>query len=594
MMRLSIPDSDYLNVEFSAHKLLNPRVIWVSPLFQPNLWHNSSAKEVKKAFADRFAYIVPGGITFDHVFFDPNDSKTVRAERYGGRGIGNNGGGARCGNIDCYQIKGIGKNPLAGQGADLHHSYGGFKAHIAVHEAIYASVLNQIMPLGTATIYGVIFVGPDAAYVKGIERGWGSLMVREIVLRPAHFFRAHKFIPISNTAMRIPSDVARVRRANKELLRAAGSHAAFITYLGHFLKNCADQFSFARLSRLVHGAMTPSNLCFDGRWIDLTNTTFCNSKDNYSSENTNTPTFYEELKYPLVILSEIAETFSKYNSVKVNTAPLIRYYYECVEDGLSRHLDYLFGLPDIERDSTNQESLRLTLKVVVVSILSSGPMVAGLWPETMPMDDTILIFLGSLFISIFNRKVAVRKLTENLKFEYHIATRIIEAFSDLLKTDYSTVASNYKSYNIFIVSCAIASIKRCLLAEYFYKGRIETFVKSLLAADDLDGAAEFMNVSVMISEWAFGGVEISYITLLKTPKLLILFDVTCGEFRTVDENSPSCEMSLLSDVTNYISTNPVEYFVAGGYDFRPYLEYIFDLFNEAALNINREDGSIFT
>ncbi|ELE50971.1 mchC domain protein [Escherichia coli] len=59
-------------------------------------------------------------------------AKVFHAERYGGSGIQRNGGGARCGFDGNYQVKGIGSNPLVGEGTDERHSNGALGAVHAI------------------------------------------------------------------------------------------------------------------------------------------------------------------------------------------------------------------------------------------------------------------------------------------------------------------------------------------------------------------------------------------------------------------------------------------------------------------------------
>lgn len=157
--------------QFKAVKIRNPKCVWVHDIF-----HEVDAEmtETMRAFGETFGYLVKNGVTFDNLEFDEADTKLFLAERYGGFGIGYNGGGARCGSLGPFQVKGCGKNLLAGADQDVHHSYGGFKALYAAHEAIYGSILEGILPLGAVRILGIILTGADGAYVlKDVERGWG-------------------------------------------------------------------------------------------------------------------------------------------------------------------------------------------------------------------------------------------------------------------------------------------------------------------------------------------------------------------------------------------------------------------------------------
>src|SRR5690606_31109938 len=114
------------------------------------------------------------------------------AERYGGFGLGTNGGGARVANINDAQIKGIGANALAGQGAPKSHSYGGLDIQSAVKEIIYSRLLNKISPIGAQAIQGLILLDEVSALHNG-KKAPSVLMVREPVARPGHFLPCANF-----------------------------------------------------------------------------------------------------------------------------------------------------------------------------------------------------------------------------------------------------------------------------------------------------------------------------------------------------------------------------------------------------------------
>ena len=227
--------------------------------------------------------MIPGSECFDSVEFDRQDSKLFQAERYGGIGTGMNGGGARCGNHNGLQIKGLGKNCLAGKHTDHLHSYGGLSLISAVVEVIYTNLLSGLMPLGAAQIYGVIVTGEKTSYYYSYKtdetlKSWGALLVRGLYLRPAHFVRAGGYC--SNENMEIPSDKFRTKRAHRKLKQLIGEDKAVIQFFGHYLANLANQFAFARMARISHGAVAPGNIALNGCWLDLELASFIKSGEN--------------------------------------------------------------------------------------------------------------------------------------------------------------------------------------------------------------------------------------------------------------------------------------------------------------------------
>jgi hypothetical protein len=304
------------------------------------------ARLTETDFASRFSYVVAESDTFKHLKINAGETLTAYAERYGGRGVGNNGGGARCGNIGHYQVKGIGRNPLAGGSPTEWHSYGGLNARDAIYEAVYSEVLGKILPLGVVKTHGVILTSPLAAYnefdpktANKAELGWGALMVRDICLRPGHFFRAAHHAPHNKGPDGLSSDIIRVRDVH-QILSKIMSTTALVSFLGTFLRNCANQFSFAKIARISHGGICPSNLSFDGRWIDLTNATFVDGARNIGG----LPPFHEEAWTVIEILKEFVATHCKYNNISLNINPLLEYYASALNSYFIYYSCDLFGI----------------------------------------------------------------------------------------------------------------------------------------------------------------------------------------------------------------------------------------------------------
>lgn len=99
---------------FLATRMLDGKVVWINPEWASDESLPADA-DVFEVFRSRFACMIPNSELFSSLRFDQSAPVELLAERYGGCGIGYNGGGVRCGNLGKYQIKGIGKNLLAGQ-----------------------------------------------------------------------------------------------------------------------------------------------------------------------------------------------------------------------------------------------------------------------------------------------------------------------------------------------------------------------------------------------------------------------------------------------------------------------------------------------
>jgi hypothetical protein len=564
-MDLKPDDFPALLHSFNACTLRHVHTLWVNERYPERV--DGDLAQTKAAFGRRFAYLIPGGPTFDNLHFDHDDVAAMSAERYGGSGIADNGGGVRCGNLEGYQVKGIGKNTLVGSGSDLHHTYGGFKAVYAIHEAIYAKVLSRLLPVGVAEIYGVILTGPDAAFVKGTHRGWGGLLVREPAIRPGSLLRASHFVPSAQVGATLLSDVGRVRSVNRKLIRMVGGARGMAQLLGKFLANSADQFSFARIAGIMHGALTPSNMCLDGRWIDLTNTSFLSSAENCGGGNRKTASFYEEMHEPVKMVKSMVDALARFAGYALDVKPLVNYYYECLDYGLSSHLDYLCGLPRAAFTAPDQNPNLKLLSDAVMNVLSSAPVHYDRWPNKASEREPIFELIASLFSE------AVRAGEDAADGNGAVPQELVRAFRVAILQDSTTGrARDVSPVNLLIV-CCITSGKRLLLSSYFFKQRLETAVNQMLAANDLAGLETFIETAVRMSTWIFNGLQEheDAVVLLDLRSVVIKFDGRRGDFCVVLAGKPVLHFSRADQLAKWCEHTCAEIFISDDFTFLPYL-----------------------
>src|SRR5690349_17860989 len=98
-------------VDFRVQRILSPKALWVSNEFKKTCTNETTDEETKMLFSNLFSFIIPDSALMANLELDPSETKTYHAERYGGVGVGDNGGGARVGNTGGFQVKGVGKNP---------------------------------------------------------------------------------------------------------------------------------------------------------------------------------------------------------------------------------------------------------------------------------------------------------------------------------------------------------------------------------------------------------------------------------------------------------------------------------------------------
>jgi hypothetical protein len=460
----------------------------------------------------------------------PAMSGTV--ERYGGTGIGANGGGARCINYEAgdptsapdgtrrmFQAKGTGQNPVVGQHDDREHSYGGLDARKAIVETIYTHVLGSVLPLGTVKIFGLVFTGHDTAY-NGIGDCWGVTMIRDQCLRPAHFMKAGGFKPTVEFAKAQPGELARMRRLYKRIHAESENSQAFIRYLGQYLRNAANQFSFARAARITHGTLSPSNLAMDGRWLDLPVASFLSGGVNYNISSI----FYAEGAEPLGYALEIIHNYAKFNGLKLSPSILSRYYAESFEAYFKVHLAFVFGVPVREdRAGPLLENPSLVHLARMLGGIINRDRKIRMERPARDSADPVVAFVSGCHASL--RGLAVAKgcfATAGIDpgeipaIAAHFRA-LVDEYARILCIEQHDAATAELGF-------LLVALKRGLLASAFYLPVVDDEVKRLCAEGSPDDIGALIDDYIEASAWIFEEAS-GEITLFKGRDLAISY---CG------------------------------------------------------------------
>lgn len=353
-------------------------------------------------------------INNDDLNFMADDPATFYAERYGGIGIGSHGGGARCGiaSKGCYLVKGIGCTPLLGHEAPLDYSHGGVSLFEAIKEAVWGEVLYYALPYRSTRAPYVIATGTRCWWV--VNR-WGEdllrerygedvylprgLIVREVAIRPAHFMRAIYFKPALELNRKISSDVERVR-ANINVLHHALPQPSHLTVaditspieqlrlgLGEMARRFAMQEATAKAKRLIHGNISPSNICLDGRWLDFGSFTALPGWGDVMGYGA----FWDNSSIYANIFSELCFNIRKYYAVKNEPLPqeeaLLAEYQATYTSWLQKQFLSLTGWPLILLDEVQSMPVFLCLYRSLLAIAKSGHNVPYREPYKEQPDD---------------------------------------------------------------------------------------------------------------------------------------------------------------------------------------------------------------
>ena len=338
---------------FIAYRLKNPGLVYQS-------LDISSAHEC----LDNYAFAVPSELECSNNYTE--ESAFFYAERYGGAGIGSNGGSGRCGTSGPLQIKGIGRTPLIGRKealGDVWHSHGGVALVDAIQECVWGEVFAQALPYGAVRVASIIVTGTDCWYeaADGAQiHAPRALIVRQSAARPAHFMRAMFFGQRGDILTM--QDVARTRcavLALPEILPQNPMGPASREPVGTVLSGLkemalrfARQCAAAQVKRLMHGALIPSNLAIDGRWLDFGTAsqlpTFANTKSAGAPRSF--ATLWEEHKGIAGILQDLCFYINKYLLVpnyatQIDPQDLAQYYADCYQNSLVSEATIALGIP---------------------------------------------------------------------------------------------------------------------------------------------------------------------------------------------------------------------------------------------------------
>lgn len=541
---------NYMHVPFQVVNIVSSKVLWISNEFESD--YGLRGFDI---FKEKFSLISPDYRLRDGMTLDLSTASTLFAERYGGNGVGTNGGGARTGNLENFQLKGVGKNILAANTTDDWHSYGGLNLVDAVIETISYLLLKNILPIGCVKIYGIIITGDETAYLPGGKIGPGAILVREKVTRPGHFLPcpAYNVKEIQD----IPQDSYRLRYINKILYKKFRDPRELAVALAKMASMIADQFGFSKIARIFHGSISASNLSIDGRWLDLTNCTFINDVHNYVGS---TP-FHAEGIHITSILEEWIYTIRKYNNLRFNERIILDYYASQLKSSCYKHIGYLFAIQEKELLPFHQQSLLLDFFNEVYSHLFTGNknLVYGR-PTQIEKDDLVVNFVTSVLVKYFNNRSDSTYFTSKFIKEF-----IVRKSQDL----------NIKEKNVHVAH-AICSLKRLYLCEFYFIGRLEPIIYKLVDNKCYDQLEALIDFSTEYASWVFEDVMLCNtsrtVTVLDVDGHRLIYDVLKDIFYLYHkDNDLINEFFSFNEYLSFV-LNPDFIVPIFGFDFGKYFE----------------------
>jgi hypothetical protein len=239
------------------------------------LWLNAEEAEADPAWArlngdrDAYAEYLLAACAYSVSADGETPDRMGVADRYGGGGIGSNGGSGRAAIIGPYCVKGVGRTPLIGRDVDVGHASGGAYLEECVRESLLGEIMHRELPYGAVRTLAIIATGAvqvwQTAYGPKPERR--CLLVRRAFLRPGHLERA----PLYRGSENLPglADAHRVRCTIAALEGHVGGTDPLQSQLTAGFARWSRQLAASYLMCLLHGGISSSNVTLDGRLLDF-------------------------------------------------------------------------------------------------------------------------------------------------------------------------------------------------------------------------------------------------------------------------------------------------------------------------------------
>jgi hypothetical protein len=193
---------------------------------------------------------------------------TMYADKYGGEGVSPALGAGRAGFLrdgNLY-VKGIGFTPLYRDGDkdDFVHSHGGVHFEDCLSEAVFGEVNANLFSLGSTRIVAIIDQEMHVTDPNGRERPIALAVRVGPQLRPGHLLARRTrgsqtplemFVQMTTATKQLVTKGSRVPDVAATMMRVIDDHA----------RAAAESFRW----RMIHGALSPSNMELSGAMLDL-------------------------------------------------------------------------------------------------------------------------------------------------------------------------------------------------------------------------------------------------------------------------------------------------------------------------------------
>jgi hypothetical protein len=195
------------------------------------------------------------------------DVVKMYADKYGGDGVSPALGAGRAGFLAAgnLYVKGLGFTPLFRHNDkdDFVHSHGGVHLEDCLSEAVFGEVNHNLFTLGANRIVAIIDQGKSVTEPSGKQRHIALAVRAGAQLRPGHLLAKRA------RGSRTPLEMfVHITRATGQLVMEndrPNVRATMLRVIDDHARTAADSFRW----RIIHGALSPSNMDFSGAMLDL-------------------------------------------------------------------------------------------------------------------------------------------------------------------------------------------------------------------------------------------------------------------------------------------------------------------------------------
>ena len=204
---------------------------------------------------------------------DNQKTITMYADRYGGEGVDPALGGGRAGFLPFgnLYLKGVGLTPLFKHDDpdDFAHSHGGVHLNDCLTEAVFGEVDQNLFSQGSARVLVIIDQGKHVTTPAGRCIPVALVVRAGAQLRPGHLLGSHlrhrrsrldKFVSIAQATGQLV--IRQAKRSGRDIPDVA---ATMLRIIDDHARTAAESYRW----RMIHGALTASNMEMSGAMLDL-------------------------------------------------------------------------------------------------------------------------------------------------------------------------------------------------------------------------------------------------------------------------------------------------------------------------------------